>query len=197
MSCTRDLTVRELLGQLDAVSKQMCIVHQGIVVVSGGAAPDQYDLVGVACITEDNGIIGIHLCLVGDLNGAVRVAGIYHIGSGVHGLGGIDLIQTGSSHLDPHDGFTGIGGAIVDGKFTISFGPLGNTLGAGSVSIEFQNHIALQVGDAFGQGVNKGVFLEIGTGAGDARKGAGDDVVDDIASGGSSGVGITIGQPWQ
>ena len=172
----------------------MSIVHQGIVVIGGGAAPDQHNLVGVACITEDNGIIGIHLCLVSDLDGAVGVAGVDHIGCGVHGLAGVDLIQTCGSHLDPHHGLASGSSAVIDSELTVSLGPLGDPLGAGSIGVEFQNYIALQVGDTFGQGVNKAVFFEVGAGAGDAGKSTGDDVVDDITSGGGAGMGIAVSQ---
>ena len=94
------LAVREQLGQINAIAEHMAVVHQGIVVILAAAFPGQHNLVVVALVTEYQILAAVHLGGIGDSHGAVGVAGVDHGSAGVHSLGGVELGQTVSGHLD-------------------------------------------------------------------------------------------------
>ena len=187
------LAVGEQLGQLQTVNVQVSIVDQSVVVILRGTLPQQDNFVGVAGVTIDNGCIGIHGCLIGNTDGAVRIAGVDHACFGVNSLGGVDFSQTLGGHLDGHDRLICGTGIVGNRELAISFIPGGDQFGAVSVGEEFQNHIVLVVGDALGQGVDEGICGQVGCLRGNRRQSGNDLVVDNVTVGSGAGMGIAIG----
>ena len=187
------LAVGKLLGHVNAEHVEVAIVNQRIVIAGVAALPLQDDVVVVALITVDDGAVGIDPGLVGDAHGAVAVAGVDHLGTGIDGLAGVDLVEAGGGHLDGHHAVAVGGGVIAHEEAVAGFGPGRDPVGACFIFVELQHHIALHVVDALAQGIHKGIVGQIAGSGGDAGQGGDDLIVDQIACRGGVGMGILVG----
>ena len=186
------LAVGEQLGQLNSVGKDMCVVDQGVVVCIGGTLPGQNHLVGVAGIAVNNGIIGVHGCGVGNADGAVGVARVDHGAAGINGLGSVDLRQAALGHFDGHGGFLGGGGIVGNVELAVSLSPGGDQIGAVCILKEFDDDIVLVVGQTGRQGVDEGITVQVSAFGSDSGQRGNDLVVDNIAVGSGTGMGVAV-----
>ena len=84
--------------------------------------PCQNHLVVVTLITTDKIAGAVHFCSVGNAQRAIRETGIGHGGIRINSFGGIQVDQTGFSHFNGHNRFTGCGFTVIHGKFIIPHG---------------------------------------------------------------------------
>ena len=187
------IAIGEQLGQLHCVGEHVSVIYQGVVVVLRGTLPQQDDFVGVAGVTVNNGLIGVHGSLIGDADGAVGVAGVDHGSAGVDALVGVDLLQAGSGHLDGHNRLICVGGAVGSGEHAVRLIPGVQQIGAGCIGEELNDDILLVVAQACAQGIDEGVLGQVGALGGDGRQSGDQLVVDDIAVGSGAGVGVAVG----
>ena len=187
------LAVREQLGQLDTVGENVCIVNESIVVAGVGTLPGQNHIVGVALVTEDHRVVRVHGSLIGDAQGAVRVTGVDHVGTGINCLGTVNLGQTSGGHLDGHNRLTSGGSPVSHREVAVSLLPGGNQIGAGFIGEEFQNHIVLVVGQTLAQSIDEGVAGQVGGFGSDAGQSGDNLVIDHIACRSGAGMSIAIG----
>ena len=131
----------------------MGVIHQSIVIVVGGALPGQNHLVIVAVVTEDHGVVAVHLGGIGNTNGAVRETGVDHGGTGINSLGSVDFGQAALGHFNGHNTFTSGSGVVGNREEAVSFLPGGDEIGAGSILEELQNNVALGIGQTLGQSI--------------------------------------------
>ena len=87
----------------------------------------------------------MHGGLVSDTDGAVGVTGVYHGGTGVNALVGVDLVQTLSGHFNGHNGLI-LGGAGI-GHIEVALGliPAIQQIGAGGVGEELNENIVFVI----------------------------------------------------
>ena len=156
------LAVGEHLSQFQTIGVDLGGIFQSVVGILRGTLPGQHNLVGVSVVAVDHIGAAADGGSVSNPQGAVGVAGIDHGAFSVHSLGGVDFLQTVSSHFNGHLGFPGVRRAVGDSELTVCFRPLGNGIGAGGIREELQNHIIFIVGDAFAQGIGKGVGGQVG-----------------------------------
>ena len=187
------LGVGEELYQLYGVSENVRVVNQRVVVILRRTLPKHDNFIGITGIAVNNGIIRVHGGLVSDTDGAVGVTGVYHGGTGVNALVGVDLVQTLSGHFNGHNGLI-LGGAGI-GHIEVALGliPAIQQIGAGGVGEELNENIVLVIAQTGRQRINKRQLAEVGTFAGNGGERGEDLVVDDVAVRSGSGAGIAIG----
>ena len=171
----------------------MRVVNQRVVVILRRTLPKHDNFIGITGIAVNNGIIRVHGGLVSDTDGAVGVTGVYHGGTGVNALVGVDLVQTLSGHFNGHNGLI-LGGAGI-GHIEVALGliPAIQQIGAGGVGEELNENIVFVIAQTGRQRINKRQLAEVGTLAGNGRERGEDLVVDDVTVRSGSGAGIAIG----
>ena len=185
-------SIGKLLRHVDAVDIDVAIVHEGIIVRAVRALPGEDNIVRVASVAVGHRGVAVHCGLIGNAEGAIAVPAVDHAGLGVDAAVAVDLRKAGGCHGDRHNARAVRSGVVAHEETVRRLVPGGHKIGAAVVPEELQQHVALVVGDAFAERVNKGVVGEIGRGGGDAGEGGNDLIVDHVARRGRAGVSIAV-----
>lgn len=111
---------------------------------------------------------------------------------GIDSLGLADLCQTLCGHFYGHSSLAVLGIVIGNGEIAVRLLPGGHGVFAGGIGEDFQDHVALGIGHASGQGIDEGIAGQVGSLGSDAGQGRNDLVVNGVTSGGGAGVGVIV-----
>lgn len=186
-------SVGKLLSHVDAVNIDMAIIDESIIVACIAALPCEDNIVGISGVTVGHAVIAVHRSLIGNAEGAVRIAAVYHAFPGIYRLAAVDLCKAGGSHGDGHN-TCALDGAVIAYKETVTrLCPRCDQIGAALILKELQENITFVIGNAFGQRINKGIVREIGGSGCNAGQSGNDLVVNHVTCRGGAGVGVAIG----